>query len=329
MRVYLSDTHCPFFNLATEDWLFHEKLHEEPVLFLWRNQKTVVIGRAQNPWVECNLSAMQDDQVILARRQSGGGTVFHDLGNTNFTFLAPKDLYDKDDNLKIMIQTLSSFGIDAEASPRNDILVNGKKVSGSAFRQSKERCFHHGTLLINADLEALTHYLNPNKKNMEAKGVKSVRSSVMNLSEQAPELTHESLCAALATHFGEFYNKPIEFIHLDKKEIEHEPRLKARYEELTDWQWRFGKTLKFEHTMDTCFNWGEVQVHLNCNHGRITECQIFTDALQPDFFKRIEKHLIDVRYDSQAIALALSLLELAPHQNELKDFSKWLTKEIN
>lgn len=329
MRVYLSDTHCPFFNLATEDWLYHEKLHDEPVLFLWRNDKTVVIGRAQNPWVECNLQTMQEEQVILARRQSGGGTVFHDLGNTNFTFLSPVDQYRKEDNLQIIINTLKQFGIEAHASERNDVLVNGKKVSGSAFRQGKDRCFHHGTLLLGADLKALNNYLNPAKKKLEAKGVKSVRSVVMNLSEIAPQLNHETLCPAIAKQFGGFYQKPVEIIHLNKRDIENEPRLKERYEELTDWQWRFGKTLKFEHQMAVEFDWAEVHVHLNCNHGRITQCEISSEPSELALLNQIQNRLIDVRYEPQSVKLSLSLLENQQNQNKLKDFTNWLVKEMS
>ncbi len=138
------------------------------VLFLWRNADTVVIGRAQNPWKECNTRRMEEDNVRSARRSSGGGAVFHDLGNTCFTFMAGKPEYDKTISTSIVLNALNSLGVTAEASGRNDLVVKtpdgDRKVSGSAYRETMDRGFHHGTLLLNADLSRLANYLNPDKK---------------------------------------------------------------------------------------------------------------------------------------------------------------------
>lgn len=154
------------------------------VLFLWRNADTVVIGRAQNPWKECNTRRMEEDHVRLARRSSGGGAVFHDLGNTCFTFMAGKPEYDKTVSTAIVLAALNSLGVTAEASERNDLVVKtdsgDRKVSGSAYRETMDRGFHHGTLLLNADLSRLANYLNPDQKKLQAKGITSVRGRVAN-----------------------------------------------------------------------------------------------------------------------------------------------------
>ena len=150
LKVFLSDSTDPWFNLATEDWIFRDMDPSYQVLFLWRNAETVVIGRFQNPWTECDVEKMEADGIKLARRQSGGGAVFHDLGNTNFTFLSGADEYDKERNNRIITDALARFGITAEPSGRNDIIVEGRKVSGSAFKKKRDRAFHHGTMLINA-----------------------------------------------------------------------------------------------------------------------------------------------------------------------------------
>jgi len=143
LKVYKSETTDPFFNLATEEWLFRQGDLSKHNLFLWRNAPTVVIGRNQNPWKECHVQQMEKDNVILARRTSGGGAVYQDLGNTNFTFLSGIHDYNKNQNSQIIINALSQFGVKAETSERNDILVNGMKISGSAYKISGMKAFHH------------------------------------------------------------------------------------------------------------------------------------------------------------------------------------------
>lgn len=184
LRLLLSESYDPWFNLAVEECIFKQMPADQRVLFLWRNDNTVVIGRAQNPWKECNTRKMEEDGVKLARRSSGGGAVFHDLGNTCFTFMAGKPEYNKTISTQIILDGLSKAGIQATASGRNDLVVpladGERKISGSAYKETKDRGFHHGTLLINADLSRLANYLNPDPKKLQAKGITSVRSRVTN-----------------------------------------------------------------------------------------------------------------------------------------------------
>ena len=172
LRLFISDSFDPWFNLAVEECIFRQMPADQRVLFLWRNNDTVVIGRAQNPWKECNTRKMESDHIKLARRSSGGGAVFHDKGNTNFTFMAGKPEYDKTVSTNIILSGLSRLGISVSASGRNDLVVNcedgERKISGSAYRETKDRGFHHGTVLINADLSRLADYLNPDPKKLQA-----------------------------------------------------------------------------------------------------------------------------------------------------------------
>lgn len=175
------------------------------ILFLWRNAETVVIGQSQNPWKECNTRRMEQDGIRLARRSSGGGAVFHDLGNTCFTFMAGKPGYDKSVSTDIILQALRQLGVTAGASGRNDLVMETadgpRKISGSAYRETQDRGFHHGTLLLNADLERLADYLNPDPKKLQAKGITSVRSRVANLAEFLPGISHEQVCEAIVQAF--------------------------------------------------------------------------------------------------------------------------------
>lgn len=163
-------------GLTAVEVYFRQMPATQRVLFLWRNADTVVIGRAQNPWKECNTRRMEEDNVRPARRSSGGGAVFHDLGNTCFTFMAGKPEYDKTISTSIVLNALNALGVSAEASGRNDLVVKtaegDRKVSGSAYRETKDRGFHHGTLLLNADLSRTANYLNPDKRNWRRKALR-------------------------------------------------------------------------------------------------------------------------------------------------------------
>ena len=213
LRLLLSDSYDPWFNLAVEDCIFRE-MTTQRVLFLWRNAETVVIGQAQNPWKECNTRRMEEDGIRLARRSSGGGAVFHDLGNTCFTFMAGKPEYDKSVSTGIILNALKTLGIDASASGRNDLVVQTpegeRKISGSAYRETVDRGFHHGTLLLNADLSRLANYLNPDVKKLQAKGITSVRSRVANLNEFVPGIDHQQISTAVAEAFFEWYGARVE-----------------------------------------------------------------------------------------------------------------------
>lgn len=217
-RLLISESVNPLFNLAVEDAIFQTMDASQQVLFLWRNDQTVVIGRGQNPWKECNTQKMEEDGITLARRSSGGGAVYHDLGNTNFTFMAGKPGYDKESSTALILEALHTLGIGAQSSGRNDIIVEQdgeiRKISGSAYRETKDRGFHHGTLLIDVDFGRLSRYLNPDPKKLHAKGISSVRSRVANLVEFKPELNHEVICRAIEAQFRKKFGeiKTIEYI---------------------------------------------------------------------------------------------------------------------
>ena len=209
IRILVSNTTDPYFNLATEAWIFNNSVLDEQILFLWRNEPTVVIGRSQNPWVECHLEKMKTDGVNIVRRHSGGGAVYHDLGNSIFTFISPLKIYDKKMNNQIVLAALKTLGIIAEASGRNDLIVRheglSKKFSGSGFKQTKDRALHHGTVLLHTDLTRLQNYLSPKPGKLIAKGITSVASRVINLTELNPSMDHRLFCNALIDSFREHH----------------------------------------------------------------------------------------------------------------------------
>ena len=330
LRILKSAVTNPWFNLATEDWIFNTLNPDSHTLFLWRNSETVVIGRSQNPWVECKIDQMAADEVFLARRQSGGGAVFHDLGNTNFTFLSPTDSYDQAANFTIIINALKKLGIDAALSGRNDMQVGDRKISGSAFKYTADRSFHHGTLLVNADMQKLGDYLNPHPLKLKAKGIKSVRARVANLKEFNETITHEILSNAIIEAFCEYYAETAPVEALNEASLAKEPTLNTYYQQMADWDWRFGKTPEFSHHIETRFDWGIIDMHIDVKQAVMTDVVIFSDALNVELIDLLKETLTGVKYNKNEIQD--TLIELASAKPKLAmqvgDFEQWLVGEM-
>lgn len=335
LRILTSAITNPWFNLATEDWIFNtlgatDKDPNTHTLFLWRNSETVVIGRSQNPWVECKLDNMAADSVFLARRQSGGGAVFHDLGNTNFTFLSPKTGYNQDANFAIIINALKSFGIEATLSGRNDMQVGTRKISGSAFKHTSDRSFHHGTLLVDANMQKLGDYLNPHPLKLKAKGIKSVRARVANLTEFNSTINHDKLSSAIIKAFCDYHGQTVTPEALDEASLLQEPMLNAYYEQMADWNWRFGKTPNFSHHIETRFDWGIIDLHLDVNQATITEVVIFSDALNVGLIDALKDALTGIKYSKDAIRSTFETLKISEPEMvaQVTDVKDWVLGEM-
>ena len=304
------------------------------VLFLWRNNDTVVIGRAQNPWKECNTRRMSEDGVKLARRSSGGGAVFHDLGNTCFTFMAGKPEYDKSISTGIILDALHSLGLTAGASGRNDLIVTTadgeRKVSGSAYRETKDRGFHHGTLLLNADLSRLANYLHPDPKKLQAKGITSVRSRVANLVELMPDITHEQICDAVTESFFKHYGERVEAEHISPRYEPDMPNFSEQFLKQSSWEWNFGQAPAFNHQLDERFVWGGVELHFDVERGLITRAKMFTDSLNPAPLEALAERLQGVIYRSEEISAVVQQLaqDYPEQQTELRDLNQWLLQQV-
>ncbi|WP_305374487.1 lipoate--protein ligase [Photobacterium leiognathi] len=333
-RVFISQSTQPWFNLAVEDAIFRNMPADQQVLFLWRNADTVVIGRAQNPWKECNTGKMEQDGITLARRQSGGGAVFHDLGNTNFTFMAGKPQYDKNVSTNIVLSALKTLGINAKATGRNDLVVavgeDERKFSGSAYRETMDRGFHHGTLLLNADLTRLANYLNPDKKKLEAKGITSVRSRVTNLSDINPDIHHDNVCEAIKEAFFAHYGERVEVEYISPENLPDMPGFSEKYQNQSSWEWNFGNTPQFMHSMDERFTWGGIELHLDVKKGQIIAIKTFTDSLDPAPIELLEAALLNIEYNASAIDnTIIALVEQHPEYTDtLNDINQWLKNTI-
>lgn len=285
--IFESDSFDPARNLAIEEYLL-SKTENAVILYLWQNQNTVVIGKNQNPWMECRTALLQQEGGTLVRRLSGGGAVFHDLGNLNFTFLVPRDCFDETTQFSVILEALAALGIDAEFTGRNDMTVNGRKFSGNAYYKNSRTAYHHGTLMVDADLEKLGRYLSPSKAKLQSKGVDSVRSRVVNLKELNPEITVASLKAALIHAFAFLYRPPERLI-LTKEDEELIDSLTEKYR---SWDWTFGRKIPFTLSAEERFPWGSIRLELAADKGIITDVRVFSDAMDDTLPLRLEKILI-------------------------------------
>ena len=180
----------PYYNMAFDEYCLESLAIDEPVFYLWQNRPAVIVGLNQEVNTEVNLDYLRQNNIVLARRVSGGGAVYHDWGNLNYTIVGRSEDLERDypEYAGLMMQALRKLGVQAELSGRNDILVEGKKVSGFAKRVSKNRLMVHGTLMYDVNLDVLTHSLNPPATKLQTKGIASVRSRVTNLREHLPEI---------------------------------------------------------------------------------------------------------------------------------------------
>lgn len=334
LRLFISKSHDPWFNLAVEDAIFQQMSPTQRVLFLWRNDNTVVIGRAQNPWKECNTRKMEEDGIKLARRSSGGGAVFQDLGNTCFTFMAAKPEYNKTVSTQIIIDALAKLGLNAAASGRNDLVIQtdegDKKISGSAYKETMDRGFHHGTLLLSADMSKLANYLNPDPKKLKAKGITSVRSRVTNLNRSIADIDHTKVCKVITEAFFEHYGETVEAEFISPESMPDLPGFEAIFAKQSSWAWNFGHAPAFTHLLDERFTWGGVDIHFDVSKGVITDCLIYTDSLQPSALEALAQALKGCLYSAPAIDEVMTRVTKAfpDFQTELNELAQWLQSAV-
>ena len=285
--IIKSDSTDPYRNLAAEEFLTASIGEGTEILFLWQNASTVVIGKNQNSRAECDLEAMAADGVLLSRRLSGGGAVFHDLGNLCFSFISHENIHSVTRQLSLIADACRSFDIDAKPTGRNDVEADGRKFSGNAFYcVGKNKC-HHGTVLISADKTRLSNYLTVSKTKLEAKGIKSVRSRVVNLSELVPDITVEAFENALIAAFAPDMTLP----------MPNEKLYSARAEHLSSREWLLGSDPEFTDEVKYKTVDGEFTLHLTVKGETVTDCAVYTDSLDTESAEKIRAEVVGKRIE--------------------------------
>jgi len=308
-KIYfgLSDSRDGWMNLAQDEYLLDALPEDAIALFLYVNDNAVIIGRNQNPWPQCNLSQMQKDGVQLVRRISGGGAVYHDKGNLNFSFICSKQHADVQKQTDIVLRALHTLGIRAEQNGRNDLTVNDKKISGTASAARRNNRLFHGTLLVDTDFAAMEKCLNVSAAKLRAKGVQSVRARVGNLSEFIPEITVDQLAEALRHSFDTTIGKPQAIDELFRAE-KAQTEIAALYQRHKSWRWRLGEAPKFDYKLEDRFSFGMMELCLTVTGGQVEQAVVYTDALDTQLPDRIEKALLGLPFDLTVLAQALRTL---------------------
>lgn len=304
--------HDPRINLAIEEYLLKTMdVEKEPVLLFYINQPSIIIGKNQNTIEEINTDYVEDNGIIVVRRLSGGGAVYHDLGNLNFSFITNDD-GDSFMNYKKFTQpvvdALAKMGVNAELSGRNDILAEGRKVSGNAQFSTKGRMFSHGTLMFDTEIDAVVSALKVKKDKIESKGIKSIRSRVANISEFLKEqmTVEEFRLEILKSIFGGEEN--IRYFELTEDDWANIHKLsEERYQ---TWEWNFGKSPRFNIQKTHRFPTGGIDIRLEVNHGVMEEVHIFGDFFGVGDMADIEQRLVGTNYDRAAIAKALADIDI-------------------
>lgn len=290
---YESKVYDPYINLSFEEHLMNREDENILYFYLWQNQNTVVIGKNQSAKDQCNLDLMNSNNVKLARRSSGGGAVFHDLGNLNFTFICPKNSFNIEKDLNVIKRCLNSFNINAEFSGRNDLLVQGFKISGQAYLNKDKVSLHHGTLLIETDLDNLGKYLKKDKDKLSSHGVKSHVQRVNNIINFNKTITIDKIKESLKKSVIEEFNLPLE-----EKEIENNSLIE-KYKS-SSWLYRLntnGKRLKKR------FDFGLIDIYLNILDNEIISVDINSDIMDVNIIDSLKAQLININIKHSFIGI--------------------------
>jgi lipoate---protein ligase len=286
----------PYFNLAAEEYLLHN--FSQDCFMLWRNENTIVVGKHQNTLAEINMDYIREKKIRVVRRLSGGGTVYHDLGNLNFTFIMAGQeghLVDFRKYTLPILEVLQKLSVDAKFEGRNDLTINGKKFSGNAEHVYKKRVLHHGTLLFSSVMEDLALALKVNPLKYKSKAVKSIRSRVTNIKEHLKSaLDVMQFRDMILDHImGSFPDSAIyEFTGEDINSINN-----LRREKYLTWEWNFGYSPEYYFERSLITNGGYIQVKLNVKKGIIKTARIGGDFLNPADISGIENILTGVKHD--------------------------------
>jgi lipoate-protein ligase A len=299
---FIGESTNPYHNLAIEQYLMETVGEDSCILYLWQNSHTVVIGRNQNAWGECRTTELNRDGGHLARRLSGGGAVYHDMGNLNFTFLVSKKNYDLPRQLQVIVTACRNLGLNAQITGRNDVAIDGRKFSGNAFFDSKGQAYHHGTLLVDVDMSKLGQYLMPSKAKLQSKGVDSVRSRVVNLRELCPELTIQRMKEEMLKAFQTVYGMPSEEMTAAQFDRDYVNQLRERN---ASWDWNYGKSLPASFVCEERYPWGGIQLQLQVEKGRVVAAAVYSDAMEWDIAHILRQSLQNCLFTQQALQQAI------------------------
>lgn len=291
LRLVISNQTNPYWNVSVENYLLSLPEKDVVTMYLWKNHRTVVIGQNQNPYSECNVELLCKEGGYVMRRTTGGGAVYHDDGNINFSFIASPELYDQHRQFSVLQKAVGYYGLHTELSGRNDVLCEGRKFSGNAFSKGRYQNLHHGTVLIKGNIDDLQRYLRVKPAKLQKHGVKSVQSRVVNLSELA-EVSSENIVPRLIKAFEEVYQSKAQLVDFDELLLLKE--VKTLYEKYSSDAWLFARWRGFCSQYVAQFEWGGVELSLDIDaeHQLIRGASLATDCLDINLTRQVEDLLV-------------------------------------
>lgn len=301
----------PQINLAIEEYALKNLDINESYLLFYINRPSIIIGKNQNTIEEINTEYVEKNGITVVRRLSGGGAVYHDLGNLNFSFITKDDgesFHNFQKFTEPVVKALNKLGVNAELSGRNDLVVDGRKISGNAQFSTRGRMFSHGTLMFDSEIDNVVSSLRVKKDKIESKGIKSIRSRVANISEFLTEkLSVEEFRKLLLKNIFEGQEEIPEYILTEEDWEKIHQLSKERYQ---SWDWNYGKSPKFNLQHSHRFPIGSIDVRLEVNKGYIDHCKIFGDFFGVGDVEDIEERLKNVKYERSEIEKALQDLNM-------------------
>ncbi len=307
----------PYFNMAVEEYLF--KNFNQDIFMLWRNDNAIIVGKHQNTLAEINLDYVKEKNIKVVRRLSGGGAVFHDLGNLNFTFIM-----NSADGLPVdfrkytepILEVLHKLDIPAKFEGRNDLTIDSRKFSGNAMHVVRNRVLQHGTLLFASEMKDLSEALKVNPLKYQDKAVKSVRSRVTNISEHLKSpLELDDFTRMIMNHIMDKYDDS-EAYELNEKDVAEIKSLAAA--KYSGWDWNFGYQAKYSFNKSIKTDGGHIEINLDVQDGKITACKFYGDYFNTLETEDFEKLLIGVRHEEHSISESLENINIEDYFRNVK-----------
>lgn len=312
MKYIINNSNDTAFNIALEEYAFKHLLDEDQIFLLWINKPSIIVGRHQNTVQEINRDYVREHGIEVVRRISGGGAVYHDLNNLNYTIISKEDenkAFDFKSFSTPVIKTLEELGVKAEFTGRNDLEIDGKKFCGNAQAYINGRIMHHGCLLFDVDLPVLAQALQVSKDKFESKGVQSVRARVTNIVDELPEkITVEEFKNLLLGYMKKEYPEMTEYVLSDQELAEIR---QIRDSKFANWDWNYGKSPEYNVRRGTKFTSGKVEVFANVVESKIQDIKIYGDFFGIEDVAAVEAALRGVKYEHEDILQALSSLDIS------------------
>jgi len=317
VRIICSNSLDPWYNLAFEEKIFHNLGSEEIVLFFYKNNNSIIIGRNQNPWKESKCHLLQKEGGKIARRFSGGGTVFHDPGNLNFSFIVNKKYFNRELNFAVIQKALQQWDISCQISERHDLFIEDKKISGNAFHLSRGKACHHGTLLFDVRLSSLKNYLRPAFQNISDRSTLSCPSPVINLKEINHNINIDGFIQKMKESFFDIYSgnyKDLRNSSFSKEQAyifntnpEQLTELRELYQKHSSWSWIFGSTPDFTVPLTSKTFYSQLRV----KEGLIKDisCRLYSGGATGKLERKLKNYLLNQRFSRPLISKAVNYID--------------------